>query len=248
MKAKGKVVAAALAVSSIVTGLFVANVERGVAPTWTRDQAYETTATEWPGFKPGAGDLASNMEKAYNVLAEHRGGYRVKVLGEKYSHVRTLKDTLARAEVKLIASPMGTTVRVRAESDGFIWDSKVVDINPAMVIDTPGTDAVDIIVGTVVARFPKVHSMGIFVCKQISGSSTWSQHSWANAVDMGGPGDWGSDVYVAYIDKVVNYINKLEAKHMVPVSQVLWRGVANHYPGHVHFSGAPLMTGVPPCA
>jgi hypothetical protein len=82
----------------------------------------------------------------------------------------------------------------------------------------------------------RVDSWGVFACRFIHGTTTWSQHAWGNAVD------WHASTEL--MDRIAAFCRSDEMRPYV--SQVLWR-VPDHY-DHVHVSGRPLRTGTPPCA
>lgn len=83
-------------------------------------------------------------------------------------------------------------------------------------------------------------SQGIYNCRHIDGSSTWSQHAWHN----------GLDGHVGRSDGALDdeATSKLAARVAQEpwAAQVLWH-VAGHF-GHMHISGDPMHAGVPPCA
>jgi hypothetical protein len=60
------------------------------------------------------------------------------------------------------------------------------EVKPAVeVINTSGNDKADKLWSAVKAEFPKCTFLGAYVCKMIVGTSTHSQHSYGNAVDVG---------------------------------------------------------------
>lgn len=111
---------------------------------------------------------------------------------------------------------------------------------------------------------PKIKFGSVFVCKKIAGSSTWSQHSWGNAIDIF-PTDGNTQAKLRDIADAVVYqaTHKTKANRFrkLPVSQVIdhdgrriwssgqgWYTYAGTTGAHIHVSGKPLKTGVPPCA
>lgn len=89
----------------------------------------------------------------------------------------------------------------------------------------------------------QVSSAGVFCCKRIgnacgnvSGSATFSQHAWGNAWDITGP--------TSVLNVVAGFLRSAAMRPYV--AQVFWQ-VPGHY-GHIHVSGRPMFTGVPPCA
>jgi len=85
------------------------------------------------------------------------------------------------------------------------------------------------------AEFPKGTNGGISVVKKIEGTSTWSQHSWGNAVDFMVPS-------LEYGDQVYRYATSHKAA--LGIGTVLWR-VKAHY-DHLHIEGANKQRGTPP--
>jgi len=221
---------------------------------------YEIPATQDIVFKavPYARDtwglprtLPNVIGAARDAMLSHRAlemGFQVRPqVRDWWSEPEQLNDALLRYTSHLAGSEVEAVWYIRAVSDGYKWKAKSTDQNPAAILNTTGTQAIDILVGTVVQAYPKVESLGLCVCKRISGSNTYSQHSWCNGFDMKGPGPWGSRTSVAYLDDIAAYLSRLDAKGYVPLAQLIWRGTS-HYPGHIHLSGDPMHTGTPPCA
>jgi hypothetical protein len=109
---------------------------------------------------------------------------------------------------------------------------------------------------------------GCYVCKQISGSSTWSQHSWGNALDLF-PKPSRQQATVerelrAIADAVVyqaTHLTKANRGRKLAVAEVIdhdagriwtpsqgWHSYGGTTGVHIHVSAAPLKTGIPPCA
>ncbi len=101
---------------------------------------------------------------------------------------------------------------------------------------------------------------GVFVCKKILGSNSWSQHSWGNASDLF-TGSAKENRAVA--DTVVwqathrtkaNRFRKLDVAEVIDhENSRAWYGSGwVPYGGatglHVHVSGRPLKSGTPACA
>jgi hypothetical protein len=110
----------------------------------------------------------------------------------------------------------------------------------------------------------KIKHAGVFVCKKIVGSNSWSQHSWGNAADLF-PTDGNTQAKLRDIaDAVVwqtTHRTKANRFRKLDVSQVIdhdgkriwtpsggWQFYSGTAGAHVHVSGAPLKTGTPPCA
>ena len=105
---------------------------------------------------------------------------------------------------------------------------------------------------------------GVFVCKKIVGSSTYSQHSWGNAVDLFPKFEYHDKenlhkVAVAVVRHttkrtIANLGRKLEVDEVIDHDNRLvwtpsqdWHAYGGTTGAHIHVSG-PLKTGIPPCA
>lgn len=127
-------------------------------------------------------------------------------------------------------------------------------------------------VGRVLNRAPiaqRIGSGGVYVCKTISGSSSYSQHSWGNAVDLfpKSAGKTPREVQNeldAMFHAIIRHSTRRTAANLgrkLAVAEIIhhdgrliWtpdRGI-HAYGGttgpHIHVSGAPLKGGRPPCA
>lgn len=106
------------------------------------------------------------------------------------------------------------------------------------VTPSTGTPRVKEAYREVTAQF-HVTNLGIFNCRPIAGSSTWSEHSWSNAVDFGGS--------VSELDKVWRFLDSNRGR--LGINWIGWRNDPNHYPGHLHVDFIPNHAGQrPPCA
>lgn len=106
---------------------------------------------------------------------------------------------------------------------------------------------------------------GVYNCRPVAGSTTFSQHSWGNAVDLFPTS--GGDHNVKRHGIAANLV--WQATHRtfanrglrIPVAQVIdhdarriwepargWFTYTGTTGDHVHVSGAPMFYGRPPCA
>lgn len=98
------------------------------------------------------------------------------------------------------------------------------------------------LISEVYPRFPRAFTMGTYNRRKIAGSNTWSQHSWANAEDIGVPTLTDGDAVFAWL--------KLNATRLglrrfgLRRRPALWR-VRNHF-DHLHVEGRPKKKGIPP--
>jgi len=253
---KGIVVATALAAA--LTGVLTRGEDRQPGQSlraFDYGSVVETEETQEIVVRYGANDYDLFPARVLKEdLGAHREvGFVIKPKGRDFwSAPQTMAQVVPLLADKLEGAKLEQRWWVKALSDGWIGTLYRRDSDPTALMNTPGTHPIDLVVGTVVQHFPRVQNLGIFACKRISGSSTgtWSQHSYygGNAVDFGGPGAWGSDGYVAYLDDVNDFIADLWDSGDLPVAQLGWRNWANHYPGHIHVSGSPMFSGTPGCA
>lgn len=220
----------------------------------TRDRAFKAVPVTRDGWGV-ARSLPETIEVLRTRLSPHRGeSFAIRRRAdEEWSRRRNLDETLRLLRDRLDRAPYYEVWLVRAWADGYTERARKVDLNPAVVMDTEGSPSVDIIAGTVFRRFPELQNWGIYACRRIAGSSTWSQHAYSgpdwrgNAIDVGGDPD--------LLDRAAHWLAELARKGYVPATQILWRYrslltgtyVADHT-NHFHASAVPLRTGTPACA
>lgn len=113
---------------------------------------------------------------------------------------------------------------------------------------------------------PRIARAGVYNCRRIAGSSSWSQHAWGNAVDLfPDPPTFDDQADLRAVADAAVY----QATHRTPANRGRRLAVArviDHDAGrqwtpsegwhvyggtkgpHVHVEGAPIRTGTPPCA
>ena len=110
------------------------------------------------------------------------------------------------------------------------------------------TPAADQFEQVLVEKFPGIR-FGRYNCRRISGSSTYSQHSWNNARDIYPPISIryaeDTEAYQAWLDEVDEFISSPENFEMLNLKLVLWR-VKNHY-NHIHVDFWPHGENIPMC-
>lgn len=139
-----------------------------------------------------------------------------------------------RGDVGLAASVLN--------KDGKGVEARVVQVAPTPA-DTAGSPGVDLLVGFLNAQFGgQWESWGCYVFKHIAGSSTYSDHAYVLRPKWCGR---ALDVHPhsIAIGDAIHAAAIAEPAIAAKLRYVLWRGVPNHYPGHLHFSfddgGAP---------
>jgi hypothetical protein len=102
---------------------------------------------------------------------------------------------------------------------------------------SPITPSIARLQAEVFARFPGTTNAGVFNCRKIAGSKTWSQHAWGNALDIKVPNLATGDAVFGWLQ-----INKSR----LGLGRILWR-VKDHF-DHLHVEGLETGGGEPPCA
>jgi hypothetical protein len=184
-------------------------------------------------------------------VGKHPAPYRLKRDDGEWGPPRTLDEIIDRLRVVLPKVPVGTRYRIGAD-DGATWLLRKVEIDLSCTQDTQGTDAIDRIYCTVVSRWRGVENWGICNCKRVAGSSTWSQHAWCNAWDIHHD---SAAVMREIADFLVANAVPLDVAEVIYDGRIWtrdrgWRayGGVNPHTNHIHVSGYPLKTGIPPCA
>lgn len=176
-------------------------------------------------------------------------GYRMReqAKNDAWGPILTLSDVHHRLPARLDSIHLGEVWSVKAERDDFTVVTRKVHVDPPSV-NTPGTDAIDKIYGWLNGNFKgRWENWGICVCKHISGSTSWSQHAYCNAIDVGGS--------TGNLDAIAKAATAAAKDGRIPCDQVIWRGwehvhggsVYDHY-DHVHLTGSPERSGYPSAA
>lgn len=93
--------------------------------------------------------------------------------------------------------------------------------------------------------FPHAATLGIYNCRKIAGSSSWSEHAWADAWDITDHDTSASGKPSNYMDAIVAAIRHRQGE--LHVTRVLWRDGGVH-DRHAHVDLDPDHGGSPPCA
>lgn len=189
--------------------------------------------------------LAIAKAKIRHAMNDHGKQFQLRPPGRRsgWGPKRSLKMTMDRLRIFLKHSHVGAVWKIRpVRAHRFVWKTRKIDIDPAVKADTEGTDAIDIIAGSSLKRFPALSILGIYECRYILGTTQLSQHAYGNAVDWGGS--------TALLDSLARWQYHLARKGWLPIAQLLWRGhdwftgagVYDHY-NHLHDSGKPMLSG-----
>lgn len=233
------VVAAAVSVGAAAGALYLALRSEAEYVTLTR---YRVVRVE--------GDFStrplflSDAMKILGIKLKGQGGpYRISRVCDtcEWGPEKTYKETMKRVRHLLSEARRGQAYKVLTKTSAVFRVNKFG--HSIRVVDTEGTESIDRVWSIIHDYWPGVDSMGIFNCRRISGSYTWSQHAWGNAWDITFYDGQGG-ILTGLLDRIAAYLRSAEMDRFV--SEVIWRE-PNHY-NHIHVSGEPKLYGTPPCA
>jgi hypothetical protein len=163
------------------------------------------------------------------------------------------KDVFARIAKRLDGAQPGIDAFVTddvSDPDGFpavMWRIKTIEDIPEAPTWSGASPDLAKLLDAVWAEFPgEWQNWGIHVCRKIAGSSSWSQHSWDDAVDIG----VGSDKAAG--DDINRWLAANEKRFGGYCERLWWLSnsgdATTEHRDHIHISLAPCHTGTPPCA
>jgi hypothetical protein len=109
---------------------------------------------------------------------------------------------------------------------------------------TSGTRGVKRLWRNIYSWFPHAVSLGVFNCRRIAGSSSWSQHAFGDALDIASPSSVKSGRPDDYLDAIVEFVHKVIPDQ--DGGRVIYRDSAHQ--NHAHCDWPPDRGGTPPCA
>jgi hypothetical protein len=179
---------------------------------------------------------------------KRRGQETWKKVGTKVGLLEALGDASLRIGDALYARRTGSRVVYVLRAVEFF------PIHPVPPVPDPNaTEGVKVLwrdvfectdqVERATGRSLDVVSMGIFACRRIDGSSTWSQHAFHNALDFR---IRRSDAPLLSIDgdSTTRVVSKVRVRGHA--AEILWQ-VSGHY-FHAHLTAEPKRFGTPACA
>ena len=188
------------------------------------------------------------MAAASRHLIAGRGEFRLKKNDEDTGPRRQRLATLAKLAKRVRAGEVGDTFRVYDRDETMVF--RIREAKPPLVIvDTNGNDKADFAWSSVKAQFPSIWFLGAYVCKNILGTSTHSQHSYGDAVDIGASAQF-------VLEEIANWCvaraDELQLEHVIVGAMVWTRGVGWHaytgeYHAHVHLDFHPNVDPSLPC-
>lgn len=196
------------------------------------------------------------LRRLEGILSSHTGSWQIRRRGNtEWSGVRGRESTLDRLRELTIRGDVGDAWQFRpVDTPGAMYVVRRVEVAPPVTTPTVGTTPLKDIHLAYFEEFPDHESWGIFNCRPIAGSSSWSQHAWGNAEDF-------SDDGVAAKEAERWFHSN---KSRLPIAELIGRGKiwtraradegfralsssANQHHDHWHVSAHPLGAGTPPC-
>jgi Extensin-like protein C-terminus len=184
--------------------------------------------------------LGQTMERVRDRMKKQEGPWRQRDRGEDWGPRRPYAEALDTYREALSRNKEGDIRMMTPEKpDGALIAARKIQIPDVKypTISGNATPAAKAIVKPLWTEFPGLDYWGCYNCRRISGSSSWSQHAWADAIDVHAPS-------MAYGDQVYRWLMSNRGKFKL--TRVLWR-VPNHY-DHLHIDFDPDRSGTPPCA
>lgn len=187
--------------------------------------------------------LEQVMRAAESRLITGRGPWAVKVNDKDAGRFKHKPAVLQEFRRALEGGDVGDVYRIRNDRRSIF---QARETRPAVrIIDTNGNANADKCWSYVKDEFPKVTFLGAYVCKDIAGTSTPSQHSYGNAVDFGA-------ATMSQLHVIANWIlvHRVELDiQTIIVDQQIWTPSEGwhtytgqrHY--HVHADFQPSLSG-----
>jgi len=167
------------------------------------------------------------------------GPYRQRDRGKKWDPwTKNEQQTLKDFRDGIVANKVGD-VRVLEDKSGaliLVRNVHVIDVDFPN-ISSNATPRAKALVEPLWTEFPQLEYWGCYNCRRIDGSSSWSQHAWADAIDIHAP-------TMSYGDEVFRWL--MANRGRFGITRVLWR-ISGHF-GHLHIDLDPDHSGTPPCA
>jgi hypothetical protein len=202
-------------------------------------------------------DESVMLRRVEEILSGHAGNWQIRRRGDdEWSGARGQAATLERLGELTRRGDVGGAWQLRpVTTPGAMYVVRKIEVAPPVAAPTVGTEELKEIHEAYFERFPGHESWGIFNCRPVAGSSSWSQHAWGNAEDF-------SDDGVA-AEEAQRWFNTNKTK--LPIAELIGRGriwtesrssegfralsaSAHQHQDHWHVSALPLGTGTPPCA
>lgn len=188
-------------------------------------------------------NLSKVMDSARGRIDAGGGPFDVTQDGDVLHGDLTSREALTLLRNRLEHGDIGPVYRVRTRDLGVVFAAR--EATPAAkLINTNGNAKIDRVWSYIKANYPNATFLGAYVCKDIAGTSTLSQHSYGNAIDA------GNVDLVKLAEDLVAHADELDLEHVIVHNRIWTRGQGWHaytgeYHYHVHADCAPNLSG--PC-
>lgn len=195
--------------------------------------------------------LTKLMAVAGVAVVAGRGPFSLSQDGDQIAGKLARSEVLSRFRKAISARELGSTFRIRKGNGTVVFTARAVRVeDPTRVKQTNstnGNDRSDIYYNWVKAVFHQYSPRyaGSYVCKNVSGSSTLSQHSYGNAVDFFFDSLAHQD---AVADAVVKNADVLHPYHVISKDRIWtkgqgWHGYGGDFHAHLHTDFDPQYSG-----
>lgn len=189
--------------------------------------------------------LGKVMTIAAIRIVAGRGRFTINVDGKRETKYELRRGkTLRRLRQLCSTLDVGSTARVRNGAKHVIFTVRRAE--PAVrIVNTNGNAKADRYWSFAKAKFPFCSFLGSYVCKDIAGTNTLSQHSYGNAVDIGA----GS---MAALGDIANWAyserDELDIETIIVGAKIWtraegWHSYGGEYHYHVHVDFVPNLSG-----
>lgn len=203
-------------------------------------------------------DEPKMLEKVEEVLGRYRGAWQIRPRGRRdWSGQRGRRGTADRLATLAGDGEVGFAWQFRPlSSPTAIYVIRKIEVEPPVTGSASvGSEALKVIHTAYFQRFPTHESWGIYNCRAIAGSTSWSQHAWGNAEDFSEDGVASEEAERwLFANRTKLPISELIGRRRVwsrARASEGWRALssgAHQHLDHWHVSADPLSTGSPPCA
>lgn len=184
--------------------------------------------------------LGQTMERVRDRMKKQTGPWRQRDRGEDWGPRRTFQDAADTFKEACSNNKEGDIRLMTPDKpEGALIAARKIQIPDVKYpsISSNATPLAKAIVRPLWDAFPSLDYWGCYNCRRIANSSTWSQHAWADALDVHAPS-------MTYGDQCYRWL--MNNRGRFQLTRVLWR-VAGHY-DHLHIDFDPDRSGTPPCA
>lgn len=184
--------------------------------------------------------LGAAMDRVKKRMKQQDGPWRQRDRDEEFGPPKPFQDAVESYRNALEKNHEGDIrLMIPDKPKGSVIATRIVQV---VEVDYPSisgnaTPRCKAIVQPLWTQFPSLQYWGCYNCRHIANSSSWSEHAWADAIDV-------HAATMAQGDQVYRWLRSNQGRF--GITRVLWR-VTGHY-DHLHIDFDPDHSGTPPCA